>query len=161
LSVRAGKLALAASCLLQPCTWPPITAAVGCSLDAISYLLKQWNLLSWHIQEAGGQRKSTSSAVSFQLTTKTQNLLDAALCYVLECLNEFSFDKSLEVSNDITLLDVQPENLLMDKDGYLRITDFGFAKVVHRRTFTLCGTPDYLAPEIILNKVSGHVDDSA
>jgi serine/threonine protein kinase len=48
---------------------------------------------------------------------------------------------------------VQPENLLMDKDGYLKIADFGFAKVVHRRTFTLCGTPDYLAPEIILNKV--------
>jgi serine/threonine protein kinase len=41
----------------------------------------------------------------------------------------------------------------MDKDGYLKIADFGFAKVVHRRTFTLCGTPDYLAPEIILNKV--------
>lgn len=34
------------------------------------------------------------------------------------------------------------------------MTDFGFAKVVsNKRTYTLCGTPDYLAPEIILNKV--------
>ena len=37
----------------------------------------------------------------------------------------------------------------------MKITDFGFAKVVSptKRTYTLCGTPDYLAPEIILNKV--------
>ena len=34
------------------------------------------------------------------------------------------------------------------------MTDFGFAKVIgSKRTYTLCGTPDYLAPEIILNKV--------
>lgn len=37
----------------------------------------------------------------------------------------------------------------------MKVTDLGFAKVVARdkRTYTLCGTPDYLAPEIILNKV--------
>ena len=34
------------------------------------------------------------------------------------------------------------------------MTDFGFAKVIgSKRTYTLCGTPDYLAPEVILNKV--------
>ena len=49
---------------------------------------------------------------------------------------------------------LQPENLLLDKFGHLRMTDFGFAKVIgSKRTYTLCGTPDYLAPEIILNKV--------
>lgn len=48
----------------------------------------------------------------------------------------------------------QPENLLLDDKGYIKMTDFGFAKVVgNKRTYTLCGTPDYLAPEIILNKV--------
>lgn len=49
---------------------------------------------------------------------------------------------------------LQPENLLLDERGHLKLTDFGFAKAIGpRRTYTLCGTPDYLAPEIILNKV--------
>lgn len=41
------------------------------------------------------------------------------------------------------------------RDGYLKITDFGFAKVCAYKTFTLCGTPDYIAPEVLLNKGHG------
>ena len=44
--------------------------------------------------------------------------------------------------------------MLLDKDGHAKITDFGLSKKVVDRTFTLCGTPDYIAPEIIQNK--GH-----
>jgi protein kinase A len=43
---------------------------------------------------------------------------------------------------DIIYRDLKPENILFSADGYLKITDFGFAKVVRDRTYTLCGTPE-------------------
>jgi protein kinase X len=56
---------------------------------------------------------------------------------------------------NIVYRDLKPENLLVNNDGYLKLTDFGFAKVVLNRTYTLCGTPEYIAPEILLNKGHG------
>jgi serine/threonine protein kinase len=46
---------------------------------------------------------------------------------------------------------MKPENILIDNDGHVKITDFGFAKVISEKTFTMCGTPEYLAPEIIMS----------
>ena len=50
--------------------------------------------------------------------------------------------------------DLKPENVLINKDGYAIIVDLGFAKLVKEKTFTLCGTPWFIAPEVILGR--GH-----
>mmetsp|Transcript_81445 Transcript_81445/g.230790 ORF Transcript_81445/g.230790 Transcript_81445/m.230790 type:complete len:320 (-) Transcript_81445:125-1084(-) len=53
--------------------------------------------------------------------------------------------------------DLKPENILMMPNGYSKLTDFGFAKIMEpgTRTYTLCGTPEYIAPEVLLNKGHG------
>ncbi|MCJ1286867.1 serine/threonine protein kinase, AGC [Xylographa opegraphella] len=51
--------------------------------------------------------------------------------------------------------DLKPENILIDSEGHLKLVDFGFAKKIgDTETYTLCGTPEYLAPEVIKN--TGH-----
>jgi len=57
--------------------------------------------------------------------------------------------------SDYIYRDLKPENLLLDRTGFLKITDFGFAKQVPFKTYTLCGTPEYIAPEVLLNKGHG------
>jgi len=51
---------------------------------------------------------------------------------------------------------LKPENLLIDVKGYVKMADFGFAKKLPtgQKTNTLCGTPEYLAPELVTQ--SGH-----
>jgi len=52
--------------------------------------------------------------------------------------------------------DLKPENLMVDNNGYVRIIDLGFAKKIQagQKTYTFCGTPEYIPPEIVSN--SGH-----
>lgn len=55
----------------------------------------------------------------------------------------------------IAYRDLKPENMVLDPDGYSILVDFGLAKQIEEgQTYTFCGTPDYLAPEII--RGTGH-----
>uniref|UniRef100_A0A7S0AEF2 cGMP-dependent protein kinase n=1 Tax=Pyrodinium bahamense TaxID=73915 RepID=A0A7S0AEF2_9DINO len=58
-------------------------------------------------------------------------------------------------SRSVVHRDLKPENILINADGYVKLTDFGFAKLIDHRTYTLCGTPEYIAPEVLLNKGHG------
>ena len=72
----------------------------------------------------------------------------AEITMALECLHK----------HNIIYRDLKPENVLLDKDGHVKITDFGLSKQGvasgHKKAYTFCGTPEYLAPEII--KGTGH-----
>lgn len=56
---------------------------------------------------------------------------------------------------DIVYRDLKPENVMIDDEGYPKLIDFGTAKIVQGRTYTMIGTPHYMAPEVILGKGYG------
>ena len=70
---------------------------------------------------------------------------DVSKFYSAEVLLTFEYLHS----KDIIYRDLKPENILLDVQGHIKVVDFGFAKKVPEKTHTLCGTPEYLAPEII------------
>lgn len=58
---------------------------------------------------------------------------------------------------NIVYRDIKPENILIHSNGHIILSDFGFSKIIDdiQQTFTLCGTPEYLAPEVIEGKGYG------
>jgi protein kinase X len=77
------------------------------------------------------------------LRTKTKFETKTAVFYAAEIVCAFEY---LHI-NSIIFRDLKPENILLDREGHIKLTDFGFAKKIKNKTYTFCGTHDYLAPE--------------
>ncbi|CAF0899665.1 unnamed protein product [Adineta steineri] len=87
----------------------------------------------------------------FQMLRKSEKFdPKTAVFYASEVLLALDYLHRL----DILYRDLKPENIILDSEGHIRLVDFGFAKETKERTYTLCGTVDYLAPEVIQNR--GH-----
>jgi len=93
----------------------------------------------------GGELFSFLQSLTYPLTESTARFYAGCVILALEHFKERS----------IVYRDLKPENLLLTKTGYLKVADFGFAKKLwHGKTYTMCGTPDYMAPEMI--NYTGH-----
>ncbi|KAE9368177.1 Pkinase-domain-containing protein [Stipitochalara longipes BDJ] len=86
----------------------------------------------------------------FSLILKSQRLPNSvAKFYAAEIVLAISYLHS----HNIVYRDIKPKNILLDRHGHLKLCDFGFAKEVSDITWTLCcGTPEYLAPEVLNDK---------
>lgn len=104
---------------------------------------------------------------AFQTSAKLYMVMDyctgGELFFHLKTSGRFSEDRARFYAAEITLgiaalhemevlyRDLKPENILLDGEGHVRLTDFGLAKMATSAE-TFCGTPEYLAPEVILGE---------
>jgi len=123
--------------LLEMCSHPLIVKTAGAYQDS-----RRLYVINELLQ--GGELAYALSSSESPFDTPQLRFYMACIVKALDYLHSLS----------VAYRDLKSENLVFSNSGYLKVIDFGFAKIVDGRTFTLCGTPDYMAPEVILR--SGH-----
>ena len=77
--------------------------------------------------------------------------LEKTKFYIIELILALEFLHK----NNMVYRDLKPENILLDDKGHIKLTDFGLSKILEEendKAYTICGTPQYLAPEILLRQ---------
>lgn len=82
------------------------------------------------------------------------NLLRSYGTFTVEHVQFYAYQVALTLQylrqHNIIFRDLKPENILISNDGFVKLTDFGTAKIQNKEwTYSLCGTTRYAAPEII------------
>ena len=118
------------------CAWRSLTLPPPPSLYMLMEVVQGGELFN---------RLQTSSTPG-RISTAEARFYAACVLDALGHLHSFS----------VVYRDLKPENALIDSAGYLKLVDFGFAKSITDRSYTVCGTPEYLAPELLLSQGHDH-----
>ncbi len=124
----------------------------NCRFIAKLYAAFQDKKYIYHVMEfcSGGELYDFISNKGHILDTNKVRFYSACFLLALRDLH----------NKGIAYRDTKPENLCFDSNGYLKLVDFGMTKKLHGvKTFTICGTPDYIAPEVILAEGHNHAVD--
>ena len=112
--------------------------------DLMDILVAEASIVSMRISRGPFQRGCLAPQSKFLkgLPESVARFYVGSIVLALEYLHQHS----------IVYRDLKPENVFIDQQGYPKLGDFGFAKVLNSRgrTYTFCGTPGYVAPENIL-----------
>jgi serine/threonine protein kinase len=134
---------------LTPFYHQPLGNVPGCEQSIHGHGLCTWWRTVHVVAEGSRRGKSRLHVVAIRLL----NPLSVALQRFPDPVAKFYAAEVAMALNylhthDIVYRDLKPENILLSDDGHIKIADFGFAKHCEGTTWTLCGTPDYLAPEV-------------